>query len=237
MNLEIIIAKNRQEGSQAAFEIMKDAVEKHGANVFGLATGSTPERMYELIRESELDFSDKISINLDEYVGLPADHSQSYHQFMEEQLFSAKPFKESYVPDGMGEEKEATEAYDRIIEENPIDVQILGIGTNGHIGFNEPGTDFNSTTHKVELTQETIDANKRFFDSVEDVPTHAYTMGIASIMQAKKIVLMAFGENKAEAIYQTVQGPVTEQVPASILQKHDNVTIIVDEEAAKLIKA
>lgn len=231
--MEIIITKNPQEGSQAAFELIKEAVEEENAQVFGLATGSTPEGLYQLIRESDLDFSDKVSVNLDEYVGLPADHPQSYHYFMEEHLFSKKPFKKSYVPDGMADEETAIKEYDEIIKDHPIDVQILGIGGNGHIGFNEPGTPFNSTTHKINLTQETIDDNKRFFDSIEDVPTQAYTMGIASIMQAKKIVLMAFGENKADAIYQTVKGPVTEDVPASVLQKHDNVTLVLDEEAAK----
>lgn len=233
--MEIITVKNRQEGSQKAFELIKKAVMKDQAQVLGLATGSTPEGLYQLIRESELDFSDKVSVNLDEYAGLPADHPQSYHYYMNEQLFAEKPFKKSFLPDGTAEEEAAVSAYDEILDQYPIDVQILGIGVNGHIGFNEPGTTFDSTTHKVELTQETIESNKRFFDSVEEVPTHAYTMGIQSIMNAKKIVLMAFGESKAEAIQQTVEGPVTEDLPASILQRHEDVTLIVDEEAASLL--
>ena len=231
--MKIITVKDKNEGGKKAFELVKEAVDS-GAKVLGLATGSTPETLYDEIVQSDLDFSNLVSINLDEYVGLEKNHPQSYHTFMEEHLFSKKPFKESHVPDGMSGPEE-TARYEELIEEHPIDLQILGIGVNGHIGFNEPGTPFGSKTHKVALTEETIESNKRFFESKKDVPKFAYSMGIGTIMSAKNIVLLAYGESKAEAIKQTVEGPVTEDVPASILQEHPNVTVIVDEEAASLL--
>ena len=177
------------------------------------------------------------SVNLDEYVGLAADNDQSYHYFMQENLFRAKSFKESFLPNGLASDlQEETRRYDQVIAEHPIDFQILGIGHNGHIGFNEPGTSFDLTTHKVELVPSTIEANKRFFDNAEDVPRLAYSMGIKSIMKSEKIILMAYGETKAEAIKKAVEGPVTEEVPASILQNHKNVIMIVDEAVAKLMQ-
>lgn len=229
--IKVIKVKDKNEGGKKAYELIKEAVQS-GAEVFGLATGSTPETLYKELRLSELDFSDKTAINLDEYIGLSEDHPQSYHTFMKEHLFDSKPFKQTFMPDGLGDEHTEPENYDKIIAEHPIDVQILGIGTNAHIGFNEPGTSFDSKTHKVSLTQATIDANKRYFDSEEEVPRYAFSMGIQSIMSAKKIILMAYGENKAEAIANTVHGPVTEDVPSSILQTHPDVVIIVDKEAA-----
>lgn len=230
-NIRIEVVKNKEEGGQVAHQLIKEAMEK-GAKVFGLATGSTPETLYKELRESDLDFSDKIAVNLDEYIGLEADHPQSYAYFMQDQLFDAKPFKETHIPDGMAPEDTEVERYNDVLEKNPIDVQILGIGTNAHIGFNEPGTSFDTKTHKVRLTADTIQANKRNFDSEDDVPEFAYSMGISSIMAAGKIILMAYGKNKAEAIKKTMNGPVTEEVPASILQKHPNVVVIVDEDAA-----
>lgn len=233
--MKIIKVADKAEGGQKAFELIKEAHEK-GADVFGLATGSTPETLYDEIRKSELDFSDRIAINLDEYVGLSSNHPQSYYTFMKEKLFNDKPFKETHIPDGMADEESETKRYDFVIDNNPIDVQILGIGTNAHIGFNEPGTAFDSTTHKVELTKDTIEANKRYFKSDKDVPRYAYSMGIKSIMSAKKIILIAYGENKAQAIADTVYGPVTEAVPSSILQRHDDVTLILDKEAARKLE-
>lgn len=231
--MEIIIVDNQLEGGKKAFEILKGEIAK-GADTFGLATGSTPETFYQEIRESNLDFTEMVSINLDEYVGLAKDHEQSYHYFMNKKLFNEKPFKKSYLPDGKAEDLEAeSQLYDEIIEENPIDLQILGIGENAHIGFNEPGAAFDSKTEVVELTESTINANKRNFESVDDVPTQAISMGIGSIMEAEKIVLIAYGEKKADAIKNMVEGPVTEEVPASILQKHENVTVILDEAAAE----
>lgn len=152
---------------------------------------------------------------------------------MDVQLFDKKPFKETFVPDGKAEDLEAAcKKYDQIIDAHPIDIQILGIGQNGHIGFNEPGASFDGTTSVVDLTESTINANKRFFDKAEDVPTKAVSMGIGSIMKSKEIVLMAFGESKADAIKGMIEGPVTNHLPASVLQNHDNVVVIIDEEAA-----
>lgn len=230
-NIEIIRVKDKAEGGKKAFEIIQKELEA-GLKVIGLPTGSTPETMYEEIRNSELDFSEVVAINLDEYIGLAPDHPQSYHYFMNEKLFQAKPFKETYMPNGLGSEEEETKGYDQIIEEHPIDLQILGIGTNAHLGFNEPGSSFDGLTEKVELTEDTIEANKRFFESADDVPRHAYSMGLASIMSADKIMLLAYGDNKADAIANAVNGPVTEEVPASILQKHEDVVLILDEAAA-----
>lgn len=230
--MKVEIYKDKNEGGQAAFNIIKDGIE-NGAKVLGLATGSTPVTLYNAMTSSDLDFSNLTSVNLDEYVGLPATNDQSYHYFMQEHLFNKKPFKKSYVPDGEAADIEAAaKDYDRIIDENPIDIQILGIGRNGHIGFNEPGSPFDGPTHKVSLTQSTIDANARFFENESDVPHYAISMGIGSIMKSKNILLIAYGEDKADAIKATIEGPVTTDVPASILQKHDNVTFILDEAAA-----
>ncbi|MGY3777201.1 glucosamine-6-phosphate deaminase [Isobaculum melis] len=234
--MKTIIVKNNNEGTQKAFELIQAEMEKGHVSTLGLATGSTPIPLYDKMVASDLDFTQLTSVNLDEYVGLGETDTQSYRYFMNEHLFSQKPFKATYVPNGKAVDGAAECAnYDAIIEANPIDIQILGIGSNAHIGFNEPGTPFDSTTHEVGLTESTIEANTRFFDKKEDVPTKAYSMGIASIMKAKKIILLAFGEAKAEAIKNTIDGPVTEEAPASILQNHDDVIIIADEAAAKLL--
>ncbi|HIW89975.1 MAG TPA: glucosamine-6-phosphate deaminase, partial [Candidatus Ligilactobacillus excrementipullorum] len=213
-------------------QVFKEAVEK-GAKVFGLATGSTPITTYEEIIKSDLDFSDCTSINLDEYVGISPDNDQSYQYFMNEHLFSKKPFKQSYLPNGLAEDPEAeTVRYNQIIADNPIDLQLLGIGRNAHIGFNEPGTSFELETHVADLTDSTIEANSRFFEHVEDVPKQAYSMGIGSIMKSKQIIIEAFGAEKADAVAKMIEGPVTEDVPASILQQHPNVVVLLDEAAA-----
>lgn len=233
--MEVFVLKNKQKASQKAFELIKQEMEA-GAKVLGLATGSTPEDLYDIMTKSDVDFSDMTSVNLDEYVGLAPEDEQSYQYFMEKHLFSKKGFKQTYVPDGLADEKEETERYNKIIADNPIDLQILGIGTNGHIGFNEPGTTFDTKTSKVALTDSTIESNKVYFEHEEEVPRYAYSMGIESIMQSEKIILMAFGKNKAEAIQKMVEGPVTEEVPASVLQNHPHVVVIVDEEAGALLK-
>lgn len=233
--MRVLIVKDELEGGRVAFDQIKGAIATGSLHVLGLATGSTPLSLYKEIRNSDLDFSNIISVNLDEYVGLGEEDAQSYRYFMKENLFNDKPFKESYVPNGLiGEE--ACDEYNQILEEHPIDLQILGLGRNGHIGFNEPGTSFESETHKVQLTASTIEANKRFFERAEDVPTEAYSMGIASIMKAKSIILMSYGESKADAVQKMIQGEVTEEVPASILQNHKDVTIIIDEAAASKLK-
>lgn len=230
--MKTIIVKNQLEGGKVAFDLLKECLAA-GAQTLGLATGSSPTALYQKMVESDLDFSKLYSVNLDEYVGLTPDHEQSYHAFMQEHLFNTKPFKESFLPDGMAEDLEqAAKDYDDILSQHVIDLQILGIGSNGHIGFNEPGTSFDSQTHVVDLTDSTIEANSRFFTSRDQVPTKAISMGIASIMAAKKIILFAYGDKKADAIFKMVNGPVTEKVPASVLQHHSDVTLILDEAAA-----
>ena len=230
--MRIIKVNNPDVGAQRAFEIYEDALAK-GTQILGLATGATPIKLYEKFVDSSLDFSDLTAINLDEYVGLTPQDPQSYHYFMQQHLFQYKPFKQTFIPDGASDDiEQAAKAYDDIIAQHPIDLQLLGLGQNGHIGFNEPGTPFNSTTHVVNLTESTIAANARFFDNPASVPTQAISMGIASVMSAKKILLLAFGEAKAAAVAAMVNGPVTEALPASILQEHADVTIIIDDAAA-----
>lgn len=235
--MKVIVVKSQQEGAEIALDLLKNKLAT-GAQVLGLATGSSPIEFYKNIRQSDLDFSEVTSVNLDEYVGLDEESDQSYAYFMKEQLFSAKPFKKSYLPNGLASDLAAeVERYNHVLAEHPIDFQILGIGRNGHIGFNEPGAPFNGQTHLVDLAPSTIEANARFFDNPEEVPKQAISMGIANIMAAKTIVLMAYGPEKADAIKATVEGPVTEDVPASVLQNHDDVVLIIDEAAAsKLTK-
>lgn len=233
--MNTIIMKDAAQGSKQAFQLVKNAV-TGGANVLGLATGSTPIPLYDLITQSDLDLSNMTSVNLDEYVGLSADNPQSYHYFMQTHLFQKKPFAHSYLPDGLATDAAAeTKRYDQIIAENPIDLQILGLGRNGHIGFNEPGSPFDAGTRKVPLTQSTIDANARFFASEAEVPKFAYSMGIGSILKSDQIILMAFGAEKAPAVLKLIEGPQTTDLPASALQNKANVTVILDEAAAGLL--
>ncbi|MDU2547053.1 MAG: glucosamine-6-phosphate deaminase, partial [Enterococcus faecalis] len=218
--MQIIRVANAEEGGKKAFELIKEGM-NNGAKVLGLATGSTPETLYKEMTASDIDFTEMTSVNLDEYVGLGGEDEQSYRYFMNKHLFDKKPFKETFVPNGKAEDLDAASAeYEKIIDAHPVDIQILGIGQNGHIGFNEPGTPLDSLTHVVELTESTINANKRYFDKVEDVPTRAVSMGIGSIMKGKKMILMAYGEAKAEAIKGMIDGPVTTDMPASALQNH-----------------
>lgn len=232
MRMKILVTKNKEEASQKAFKLLQTDI-INGAQVLGLATGSSPLGLYQKMTNSPVDYSNLISINLDEYVGLKSTDPQSYHYFMEHHLFTQKPFAKSFIPDGSNlNATKVINHYNQILATYPIDTQILGIGNNGHIGFNEPGTPFDSQTHKVKLTPATINANARFFTSSKDVPTEAYTMGIGSILQAKHIILLAFGEQKADAINKMVNGKITTAVPASILQKHPNVTVILDKQAA-----
>lgn len=230
---KIIRVKDAEEGGKKAFELIKEGID-NGAQVLGLATGSTPETLYQEMVKSDVDFSNCVSINLDEYIGLSGDNDQSYRYFMNSHLFNDKPFKATYVPNGQAEDLEAECChYEEILANHPIDIQILGIGENAHIGFNEPGTPFDAPTQVVELTESTINANKRNFEKIEDVPTTAISMGIGSIMKSKKVILIAYGEAKAEAIANTINGDMTTDVPASVLQNHPDVTVIVDEEASK----
>ncbi|MCS4488284.1 glucosamine-6-phosphate deaminase [Streptococcus sciuri] len=234
--MHIVTVADAKEGGKKAFELLRDSMKK-GSRTLGLATGSTPLTFYQEIVKSDLDFSQMISLNLDEYVGLSASHPQSYAYFMEEHLFKAKPFKAHYLPNGLAEDLSAeAKRYDELLATHPIDFQILGIGRNGHIGFNEPGTPFDETTHVVDLTESTIEANSRFFDN-EEVPKQAISMGIASIIAAKQIVLMAYGKDKAEAIRGLVEGKQTLELPASSLKGHPHLYLVLDKEAASLLKS
>ena len=242
--MEIIKVKNYDELSQKAAEVILKLVQGKPDCVLGLATGSTPIGTYQCIRkaydEGKVDFSTVKSVNLDEYVGLPATHPQSYNYFMKDNLFNHVNICEenTNVPQGQVADGQAEcDRYNaKIAEVGGIDLQLLGIGANGHIGFNEPADEFSKGTHMVELTLQTREDNARFFESLDEVPTHAYTMGVGNIMSAKKILLLAGGEAKAQALYASLFGPVDPQVPASILQLHADVTIIADEAALSIIR-
>ena len=210
--------------------------------ILGYATGSTPLGLYaELIRlnkAGKFSYAKATSFNLDEYAGLDGSHDQSYRYFMNHNLFDYVDIRKdhTFVPSGLDLSAETAAAYDKAIEEaGGIDLQLLGIGNNGHIGFNEPGTPFGSLTHLVELTESTRQANARFFNTIDEVPTHAVTMGIRTVMNAKSVILMAIGKAKAPIMKATLQGPVTEEVPASVLQLHPDVEFYLDHEAASLL--
>lgn len=241
--MKVIITVNYDEMSKKAAEIVKKQIKEKHNTVLGLATGSTPLGMYkhliEMYKRGEIDFSNVITFNLDEYIGLSPDHPQSYHYFMFHNFFNHINIKKEnvHIPNGIAEDlEEECRKYEEEIEKaGGIDLQILGIGVNGHIGFNEPEESIETKTHVVTLTEDTINANKRFFKSAEEVPRKAITMGLGSIMKAKKIVLLASGKNKAEAIKETIKGQLTTKVPATVLALHPDVTIIIDKEAASLI--
>ena len=241
--MKLIVVNNYEELSKvAAKEFSKVIKEKENA-VLGLATGGTPVGMYkELIKmyeKKELNFSKITTVNLDEYIGLNPEHNQSYRYFMNNNLFNHINIDKSntFVPNGLAEDLEAQcKEYDqKIVELGGIDIQLLGVGNNGHIAFNEPNNELSSGTHIISLTDNTIEANARFFDNIDDVPRKAITMGVGGIMKAKKIILIASGESKAEAIKGIFSGKITTANPATMLQMHRDVTIIVDEAAAKLI--
>lgn len=233
--MNVIVVKNAEEISKVAYEKMVKAFEGKEEFTLGLATGGSPLGIYELFRINKPDVSNVITVNLDEYVGLAEDDQTSYHTYMTEQLFSHLNFKENHLPNGNTKDlEEACKNYEEILQKHPVDLQLLGIGENGHIAFNEPGTPFDTPTHIVELTESTRNANKIYFDNEEDVPTHAVTMGIGSILRAKEIILVASGIKKAEAVKEMLNGKVTISCPATALQNHNNVTIVVDEEAYSL---
>ena len=238
--MRILVTKSYEEMSMEATKIVAGQMYLKPESVLGLATGSTPLQMYkQLIAVHEtvgLDFSRARSFNLDEYIGLDPENPQSYHYFMQQNFFSRINIKPEniYIPNGMAEDIEAEgKYYDSLIDQmGGIDLQVLGIGQNAHIGFNEPDVKFEATTHKVKLDEETIQANARFFADAEEVPRYAISMGIKTIMLARKVILLANGRNKAEAVYKAVCGSVSPAAPASILQLHRDVTVIVDQEAA-----
>ena len=240
--MEFIVAKDYEEMSRKAADVIAELVACKPSCTLGLATGSTPEGLYaELVKDcaaGKISFKDVNTYNLDEYRGLENDHPQSYHYFMEQHLFNHVDIDlaATHVPDGSNPDAAAACAdYEAAIKASGgVDLQLLGLGHNGHIGFNEPADTFAKETNCVELTRSTIEANSRLFDHIDEVPTQAYTMGIGTIMRAAKILVVANGEGKAQIVRDAFFGPVTPQVPASILQFHPDVTVIVDEAAASL---
>ena len=241
--MKVYIGKNYDEMSRIAANILSAQVMMKPDCVLGLATGSTPIGTYKVLIErcaaGDLDFSQVKSINLDEYVGLSGEHDQSYRYFMNNNLFNHINIDKANtnVPNGLAEDVDAEcERYNNVINTlGPIDIQVLGMGHNGHIGFNEPDDHFPLETHKVDLAQSTIDANARFFASADEVPRQALTMGIKTIMQAKKVLVVVSGKDKAEIVKKAFTGPVTPEVPASILQMHSDVILVADEAAASLL--
>lgn len=242
--MKIYCNKDYDQASRMAANIISAQIIMKPDCVLGLATGSTPVGTYDqLVRwyiKGDLDFREVKSINLDEYRGLNPDNPQSYRSFMTEHLFkhvNINP-KNTFVPDGMEPDaNKACNKYNQIIQLcGGIDLQLLGLGHNGHIGFNEPGVSFEKETHCVDLSESTIQANARFFDSMDMVPKQAYTMGIKSIMQAKKVLMVVSGESKAAIVKEAFFGPVTPKVPASVLQLHKDFILVGDEAALKDIE-
>ena len=237
--MKIYKAKDYKDMSRKAANIISAQVIMKPNCVLGLATGSTPigtyDQLVEWYNKGDLDFSEVTTVNLDEYKGLPRTNDQSYYYFMHQHLFDRVNIdpERTNVPNGMepDAEKECGRYEELIRSLGGVDLQLLGLGHNGHIGFNEPGEAFEKETHCVDLTESTIEANKRFFASADDVPKQAYTMGIKTIMQAKKILIVVNGENKADIVECAFVGPVTPEVPASILQLHNDVTLVGDEAA------
>ncbi len=233
--MKIIIKEKAVLDKLISDKIVALVANKKEANL-GLATGSTPLGIYANLvldyQNNQTDYSAIKTFNLDEYADLPLDHQQSYHTYMKENLFKHLNInlKNTYFP-----VKETYLNYSKFLKDNPIDLQILGLGTNGHIGFNEPHTPFDSTTHKVRLAEQTRLDNSRLFANINDVPTHAYSMGLKDIMMAKEIVLMATGKAKAKPIYELIKGEVSLLWPCTILKSHPNITIYIDEEAASLL--
>lgn len=241
--MRIVKAKDYTAMSRMAANIISAQIIMNAKCVLGLATGSTPigiyQQMIEWYRKGDLDFSEVTTINLDEYRGLGPDSEQSYRYFMNTNLFDHVNIRKdhTFVPDGLEADREkACSSYnERIRACGGIDLQLLGLGNNGHIGFNEPEDAFEKETHCVQLSESTIQANARFFDNPEEVPREAYTMGIKSIMQARKIVVVVNGAGKAEIVKKAFTGPVTPMVPASVLQLHNDVTLVGDEQALSLL--
>lgn len=237
---KIFVFDDYESLSQKAFEVMEEVV-KQDKVTLGLATGSSPVGLYKRLVEAHkhgLSFKNVQSFNLDEYVGLSKNHDQSYYHFMFEHLFKHVDFnlENVHLPKGEGSLEDVAEEYEAMLKQNPQDLQLLGIGSNGHIGFNEPGTSFESTVHVVRLKEETRQDNARFFSSISEVPHFAITMGIQDILRAKKILLVASGQNKAVAIKEMLEGKIREEVPCTILQSHPDVVVVLDKEAASLIK-
>ncbi len=238
--MEIIIQKTKQEAAEVAARLIANLLREKPDAVLGLATGSTPLPLYERLIAMKLDWSKVTTFNLDEYIGLPRDHAQTYHTFMWENLFKHINIEKenTHIPDGNAPDVPAfcRDYEQRIRQAGGIDLQILGIGTDGHIGFNEPTSSLASRTRIKTLTKQTCEDNARFFGPDEKVPNHVITMGIGTIMEARMNLLLAFGENKATAIAEAVEGPVTSINPASVLQMHPVVKVCIDEPAASRLE-
>lgn len=236
----VIIVKDYNALSEEAFQVMKEVVTSKERPVLGLATGSSPIGLYQNMikdhKENGTSYKNVVTFNLDEYVGLKKNHSQTYYTFMNENLFSGLDINQDNVHIPVGDSsdlKKECEVYEQAMKDYQVDIQLLGIGSNGHIGFNEPGTSFDSLTHIVTLKEKTREDNARFFIPLnEEVPTQAITMGIATIMKSKKVLMVASGEGKADAVARMINGPISEDLPASVLQNHPDVVVIVDEAAA-----
>ncbi len=242
MQMKVVVGSNDKISKLIAEDFINVVNKKENA-VLGLATGTSPLQVYANLvkanKEGRVSFKKCTTFNLDEYVGLEGTHNQSYRYFMNENLFNHIDIdkKNTNVLLGVGDYKKFMNQYDDMIAKaGGIDIQILGIGSDGHIAFNEPGTSFDSLTHETELTEQTIKDNSRLFNDISEVPTRAVTMGLKSIMNARKIVLIATGKNKAKAVYGLIKGPISEDMPCSILQKHKDVTVYVDEDAYSLVK-
>jgi glucosamine-6-phosphate deaminase len=241
--MRVVKVANYEEMSQKAAECIIRQVKEKPDSVLGLATGGTVIGTYQLLakdhQKNGTSYQQILTVNLDEYIGISPEHEQSYHFYMKKRLFDhiQIPPENTYLPDGQAEDlEEECKRYDERIESlGGIDLQLLGIGVNGHIGFNEPGTPFDSKTHIVELSESTRKANARFFNTLEEVPKKAITMGIETIMKSKKILLLASGLKKAPIIRKLFQEGITEEIPASVLKKHENVVLIADEEALSLV--
>ena len=240
--MKIIITKDYEDMSEKAFEIFRSVVKDNPQAVLGLATGTTPlglyRRMIDDCQTNGTSYKHVKTVNLDEYAGLDIDSEQSYVYFMRKNLFDGLDvdLNNTNIEDGKASDAEAEcLRYNNLLENLPRDIQLLGLGSNGHIAFNEPGTPFGIGTHTVKLAQSTIKDNSRLFKSIEEVPTVAFTMGPRNIMRAKKVLILASGSNKAQAVYSMIKGDVTENCPASILQLHPDCTLIADEEAAALL--
>lgn len=241
--MKVIVAKDYEEMSAKAFEVMAEVVKNKSDAVLGLATGSTPIGLYkQMIKDHEengTSYKNVKTVNLDEYAGLDYSSDQSYVYFMRDNLFDHIDIdlKNTNIEDGKAKDRQAEcDRYNKLLDGLQPDIQVLGIGSNGHIAFNEPGTPFGSVTHIVDLTESTIKDNSRMFNSIDEVPRQAFTMGLKNIMNAKKILILANGANKAKAVYGLVKGEITESVPASVLQLHPDCVLVCDEAAAELLK-
>ncbi len=241
--MKVIVVKDYDSLGKKTFALMKEILDNKPDAVIGLPTGSTPIAMYDeaaaACARGEVSFRDVVTFNLDEYVGLPPENPNSYHYFMNEHFHSRVDIlpENAHVPDGMADDIEAEcERYEKTLEEQgPMDIMFLGMGLNGHLGFNEPSARIPEKTQTVDLTRTTISANARFFHSIEEVPTKAVTMGIGSIFSAKRLVCMANGKAKADIVAQVVKGEITPMIPASLLRIHPDATLVLDEEAASML--